>query len=481
MNYLELDAIKLAKEIKLNNVRIEDVINHLYSEIETKDKEINCLITLCEKDEVLKRASEIQEKIDNGLEVGIFAGVPVVIKDNISTKNIATTCGSKILETYIPPYSAYVVEQLEKQDAIIIGKANMDEFAMGSTTETSYFGATKNPHNKDYVPGGSSGGSAAAVAANLCSFSLGTDTGGSIRKPCSYCGVVGIKPTYGTVSRYGMIAYGSSLDQIGPMAKNVTDCAHILEVISGYDEKDSTSIKRDEYDFTSGLVNNVKDIKIGVPKDYFGDGVDEEIKKAVYQAIDVLKKQGAVVEEFDLGLSKYLVPTYYIIASAEASSNLSRFDGVRYGYRSNQYKDLDDMYKETRKEGFGKEVKKRIMLGTFVLSSGYYEDYYLKASKVRRLIKEHFTQAFEKYDVIIGPVAAGKVPKIGESMKDPLKMYLSDIYTVSANLAGIPAMSIPCGKDSNGLPIGLQIMANSLCEKKLINVAYTYEQNTLNK
>ena len=341
----------------------------------------------------------------------------------------------------------------------------MDEFAMGSTTETSYYGVTRNPHNPDHVPGGSSGGSAAAVALNECFFALGSDTGGSIRQPSAFCGITGMKPTYGTVSRYGLIAYGSSLDQIGPMTKNVTDCAAVLETIASYDKKDSTSMKREEYDFTSALVRDVKGLRIGLPKDYFGDGLDSEVKAAIFKAAETFKRMGAIVEEFDLGLVQYAIPAYYIIASAEASSNLERFDGVKYGYRTKEYGDLHSMYKKTRSEGFGSEVKRRIMLGSFVLSSGYYDAYYLKALKTKALIKQEFDKAFEKYDIILAPAAPTTAPLLGSSLQDPIKMYLSDIYTISANLAGIPGLSIPCGKDNKGLPIGMQLLGGCFQEK----------------
>ena len=366
---------------------------------------------------------------------------------------------------------------LEKAGAVILGKTNMDEFAMGSTTETSAYGVTRNPWDPEHVPGGSSGGSCAAVAAEECFFALGSDTGGSIRQPSSFCGVTGIKPTYGTVSRYGLIAYGSSLDQIGPIARDVTDCATILEVISSYDKKDSTSIPREDMDFTSALVDDVKGMRIGIPRDYLGEGLDEEVKDAILKAAKVLEDKGAIVEEFDLGLVKYAIPAYYVIASAEASSNLSRFDGVKYGLRAKEYEGLHEMYKKSRSEGFGEEVKRRIMLGSFVLSSGYYDAYYLKALRTKALIKKEFDKAFEKYDVILGPAAPSTAPKLGESLSDPLKMYLGDIYTISVNLAGLPGMTVPCGKDSAGLPIGLQLIGDCFQEKKIIRAGYAFEQS----
>lgn len=402
--------------------------------------------------------------------------MPVAIKDNMCTEGMLTTCSSKILENFIPTFSAEAVLNLEKAGAVMIGKTNMDEFAMGSTTETSAYGATKNPWNTDYVTGGSSGGSAAAVAAGECFFALGSDTGGSIRQPASFCGVVGLKPTYGTVSRYGLIAYGSSLDQIGPLTKNVADCAAVLEVLASHDTKDSTSVKRDDTDFTAVLVEDVRGMKIGLPRDYFGEGLDAEIRDAVLAAAKVLETKGAIVEEFDLRLVEYAIPTYYTIAAAEASSNLERFDGIKYGYRAASFEGLHNMYKKTRSEGFGAEVKRRIMLGSFVLSSGYYDAYYLKALKVKAMIKKAFDEAFAKYDLILGPVAPTTAPKLGESLSDPLKMYLGDIYTISVNLAGLSGISLPCGTDAKGLPIGLQLIADSFQEKKLIQAAYTYEK-----
>ena len=411
---------------------------------------------------------------------GPLAGVPVAIKDNMCTEGVLTTCSSRILGNFIPTFTAEAVKNLEKAGAVMIGKTNMDEFAMGSTTETSAYGVTRNPWNTEHVPGGSSGGSAAAVAAEECFFALGSDTGGSIRQPASFCGVVGMKPTYGTVSRYGLIAYGSSLDQIGPLTKDVTDCATVMEAIASHDTKDSTSIDRaaigKDTDFTSALIEDVKGMKIGIPRDYFGDGLDSEVKEAVLAAAKALEAKGAIVEEFDLSLVEYAIPTYYTIAAAEASSNLERFDGIKYGYRTSEYEGLHNMYKRTRSEGFGPEVKRRIMLGSFVLSSGYYDAYYLKALRVKAMIRKAFDDAFSKYDLILGPVAPTTAPKLGESLSDPLKMYLGDIYTISVNLAGLPGISVPCGVDSQGLPIGMQLLADSFEEKKLIQAAYTYEK-----
>lgn len=473
---MSLTAVELGKKIKSGEVRVVDAVNAAFDQIEAVEKDINSYVTVYKKEEVLEKAEHIQKLIDEGQLTGPLAGVPVAIKDNMCTRDKLTTCSSKILGNFYPTYSAEAVINLEKAGAVIIGKTNMDEFAMGSTTETSFYGPTKNPWNKGHVPGGSSGGSCAAVAAEECSYALGSDTGGSIRQPSSFCGVTGIKPTYGTVSRYGLIAYGSSLDQIGPVAKDVTDCATILETIASYDSKDSTSVKRDDYNFTEALVEDVKGLKIGIPKDYFGEGLEPEVKEAILKAVDVLKEKGAIVEEFDLSLVEYAIPAYYVIASAEASSNLSRFDGVKYGYRTEEYNGLHNMYKKTRSEGFGEEVKRRIMLGSFVLSSGYYDAYYLKALRTKALIKKAFDEAFAKYDVIIGPAAPTTAPKLGDSLSDPIKMYLGDIYTISVNLAGLPGISVPCGQDSNGLPIGMQIIGDCFKEKNIIRAAYTFEQ-----
>ena len=476
MNLMSLTAVELGKKIKSGEVKVVDAVNDAFAHIEKQDKTINSFVTVTNKEEALKKAEEVQKLIDEGKLTGPLAGVPVAIKDNMCTKGMLTTCSSKILGNFVPTYTATAVENLEKAGAVIIGKTNMDEFAMGSTTETSAFGATKNPWNTEHVPGGSSGGSCTAVASEECSYALGSDTGGSIRQPSSFCGVTGIKPTYGTVSRYGLIAYGSSLDQIGPVAKNVTDVATILETLASHDEKDSTSVKRDDYNFTEALVDDVKGLKIGIPKDYFGDGLDKEVKDSILNAVEVLKSKGTIVEEFDLSLVEYAIPAYYVIASAEASSNLERFDGVKYGYRTQEYEGLHNMYKKTRSEGFGEEVKRRIMLGSFVLSSGYYDAYYLKALRTKALIKKAFDEAFAKYDVIIAPAAPTTAPKIGSSLADPIKMYLGDIYTISVNLAGLPGITVPCGKDSNGLPIGMQIIGDCFKEKTIIRAAYAYEQ-----
>lgn len=472
---LSLSAVELGACIKAGRTTAVEAMEAVLSKIEETESSYHCYVTI-DREAALEKAAQVQEKIEAGELTGPLAGVPVAIKDNLCTEGLLTTCSSKILENFIPTFSSEAVLNLEKAGAVLIGKTNMDEFAMGSTTETSYFGVTRNPRNPEHVPGGSSGGSAAAVAAEECFFALGSDTGGSIRQPASYCGVVGMKPTYGTVSRYGLIAYGSSLDQIGPLAKTVEDCAVILETISSHDLKDSTSVKREDTDFSTALVKDVKGMRIGIPRDYFGEGLDPEVKAAVLGAADLLRENGALVEEFDLSLVEYAIPTYYTIAAAEASSNLERFDGVKYGYRAEDAEGLHQMYKRTRSQGFGPEVKRRIMLGSFVLSSGYYDAYYLKALRVKAMIKKAFDEAFAKYDCILGPVAPTTAPKLGESLSDPMKMYLGDIYTISVNLAGLPGISVPCGVDRNGLPIGLQLIGDCFREKTLLQTAYTYEQ-----
>ena len=474
MDIMSLTAVELGKKIKAKEISVKEATQAYLDQIEKVEADVHSYVTI-DKEGALKRAEEVQKLIDDGTIQSPLAGVPVAIKDNMCTKGTRTTCSSKILENFVPTFTSEAVLNLEKAGAVIIGKTNMDEFAMGSTTETSYYGVTRNPWNLGHVPGGSSGGSCAAVAAGECAYALGSDTGGSIRQPSSFCGVTGIKPTYGTVSRYGLIAYGSSLDQIGPIAKDVTDCAAILETIASHDVKDSTSVER-EYDFTSALVDDVKGMKIGIPRDYFGDGLSADVKEQILNAVKVLEEKGAVVEEFDLNLVKYAIPAYYIIADAEASSNLARFDGVKYGYRTEEYEGLHNMYKKTRSEGFGAEVKRRIMLGSFVLSSGYYDAYYLKALRTKALIKQAFDKAFAKYDMIVAPAAPTTAPELGKSLSDPMKMYLSDIYTISVNLAGLPGISIPVGKDSKGLPVGMQLIGDCFQEKKIIQAAYTFEQ-----
>lgn len=474
MSILDLTALELGKKIKAGEITSPQATEAVIKQIKAVEEQVHSYVTLDEEG-AMKRAKEVQAQIEAGTLTGPLAGVPAAIKDNMCTKGMRTTCSSKILENFVPTYTAEAVLNLEKAGAVILGKTNMDEFAMGSTTETSYYGVTRNPWNTEHVPGGSSGGSCAAVAANECFYALGSDTGGSIRQPSSFCGVTGIKPTYGTVSRYGLIAYGSSLDQIGPVAKDVSDCAAILEAISSHDLKDSTSMARTDCDFTSALKDDVKGMKIGIPSSYFGEGLDEEVKAAILKAADILKEKGAIVENFDLGLVDYAIPAYYVIASAEASSNLSRFDGVKYGYRTKEYEGLHNMYKKTRSEGFGPEVKRRIMLGSFVLSSGYYDAYYLKALRTKALIKKEFDKAFAKYDLILAPASPDTAPKLGASLSDPLKMYLGDIYTISVNLAGLPGMTVPCGMDSKGLPIGMQLIGDCFKEKNIIRAGYAFE------
>ncbi|MCD7764126.1 MAG: Asp-tRNA(Asn)/Glu-tRNA(Gln) amidotransferase subunit GatA [Lachnospiraceae bacterium] len=475
MQITELTALELGRKIKKKEISVREALDASYQKIETADGELNSFVTL-DQEAAYARAEKVQAGIADGSIAGPLAGVPTAIKDNICTEGLRTTCSSKILYNFVPTYQAEVIRNMEKAGAVILGKTNMDEFAMGSTTETSAFGPTKNPWNTNHVPGGSSGGSCVAVAAGEAPYALGSDTGGSIRQPSSFCGVVGMKPTYGTVSRYGLIAYGSSLDQIGPIAKDVSDCAAILEMIASHDKKDSTSVARSDYDFTSALVDDVKGLRVGIPSDYLGEGLDDEVRQAVLDAADVLRQKGAVVEEFDLSLVEYAIPAYYVIASAEASSNLARFDGVKYGYRSEQYEGLHSMYKKSRSEGFGEEVKRRIMLGSFVLSSGYYDAYYLKALRTKALIKQSFDRAFEKYDVILAPASPTTAPELGKSLSDPLKMYLGDIYTISVNLAGLPGISVPCCLDSKGLPIGVQMIGDCFKEKSILRAAYAYEQ-----
>ncbi|MDD7148972.1 MAG: Asp-tRNA(Asn)/Glu-tRNA(Gln) amidotransferase subunit GatA [Lachnospiraceae bacterium] len=475
MDLKQMTAVELSAAIKDKKVTVREAVEVSLDAIAKKEESLNCYVTV-DREGALQRADEVQKKIDDGTLTGPLAGVPVAVKDNMCTKGMLTTCSSKILGNFVPTFTADAVLRLEEAGAVILGKTNMDEFAMGSTTETSAYGVTRNPWNEEHVPGGSSGGSAAAVAAGECFFALGSDTGGSIRQPASFCGVVGMKPTYGTVSRYGLIAYGSSLDQIGPLCKDVTDCATILEVIAGHDPKDSTSIKREDADFTSALQEDVTGMKIGIPRDYFGEGLDPEVKASVLAAAELLKAKGAMVEEFDLSLVDYAIPAYYTIAAAEASSNLERFDGIKYGYRAEDCEELHQMYKKTRSQGFGAEVKRRIMLGSFVLSSGYYDAYYLKALRVKALIKKAFDDAFSKYDVILGPAAPTTAPELGKSLQDPIRMYLGDIYTISVNLAGLPGITVPCGMDSKGLPIGVQLIGDCFREKKLLRMAYTYEK-----
>jgi len=470
----ELTLCELKKLYEKKEVKPSEVVSSLLEKINSEDKKLHSYLFVNEK--AIEEAKIVDEKIAKGEKLKELEGVPVAIKDNICTKNIPTTCASKILENFVPPYDATVIKKLKEEGAIIIGKTNMDEFAFGSSTENSAFGPTKNPLDKTRVPGGSSGGSASATGANLCFASLGSDTGGSIRQPASFCGVVGMKPTYGRVSRYGLIAFASSLDQIGPITKDVSDCALLLKIISGKDVMDSTSIDTPVADYPSFLKDDVEDIKVGIPEEYFVKGIDNEIKEKIENLFKELEEMGVKLEKISLPHTEYGIAVYYIIATAEASSNLARFDGVKYGYRSTNYTDLVDMYKRTRGEGFGEEVKRRIILGTYVLSAGYYDAYYLKGQKVRTLIKKDFENAFEKVDLILTPTTPELPFKLGEKKDDPLKMYLSDIFTVNVNLSGLPGMSIPAGFSSNGLPIGLQIIGPYFKEEKIIQFSYTIEK-----
>ena len=472
----EMTAEEIGKAYREKTLTVPEVVKAFLDNIEKEDEKIKAYITVC-KEEALKKADEVQAMFDAEKEMGALAGIPIAIKDNICTKGVRTTCASKMLENFIPPYDASVMKKIEATNAIILGKTNMDEFAMGGSTENSAFFITKNPVNLDKVPGGSSGGSAAAVAGKMAPISLGSDTGGSIREPASFCGIVGMKPTYGLVSRYGLVAFASSLDQIGPFSKTVRDNAVLLTAIAGHDEMDSTSANVENKDYEKALVNDVKGLKIGVPKEYFGEGINEEVRASLEKAIEKYKELGAEVEECSLPVTEYALPTYYIIACAEASSNLGRYDGIRYGYRTKNFESLKDIYKNSRTEGFGDEVKRRIILGTYVLSSGYYDAYYKKAQKVRTLVKKGFEEAFEKYDVLLTPTVPSVAFDIGSKSKNPLEMYMTDILTVSINIAGVPAISIPCGKDSSGMPIGMQLIAKHFNEETLYRAAYTFEQN----
>lgn len=474
MEIREMTALTLGHAIKSREVGVREAVKASLDRIGKMDGTLHAFLETDEK-KIYDRVKEVENGIRSGRYTGPLAGVPAAVKDNICTKGRKTTCASRILENFVPPYDAEAVRRMENAGMIVIGKTNMDEFAMGSTSETSAYGITRNPWDTEKVPGGSSGGSCAAVAAGECFAALGSDTGGSIRQPSSYCGVTGIKPTYGTVSRFGLVAYASSLDQIGPIGKNAADCAALLETITSHDEKDSTSMERTDTDFTSAIGKDIRGMKIGIPKEYLSDGLDDDVRAAIEQCAAYLKECGADVEYFDLGLMEYTIPAYYVIAAAEASSNLERFDGVKYGYRAKEYEGLHDMYKRSRSEGFGPEVKRRIMLGSFVLSSGYYDAYYLKALKVRALIKKAFDDAFAKYDIILGPAAPTAAPKIGTSLSDPMTMYLSDIYTVAVNLAGLPGLTVPCSMNEKGLPIGVQLLGDCFREKTLFAAASAIE------
>ncbi len=475
MDLSKLSALEAGKLIKNREIGVAEITKAALENIEKTDKNYNAFITVC-ADEAMKRAEAVQKGIDDGTYTSPLAGVPMAVKDNMCTKGILTTAASKILTGFKPFYNSTAVQKLEDAGAVLLGELNMDEFAMGSTTETSFYGPTVNPWGENRVPGGSSGGSAVAVATDEAYYTLGSDTGGSIRQPASFCGVTGIKPTYGTVSRYGLLAYASSLDQIGPVGKNVEDVAEVLSIISGHDKKDSTSVNQEPLKFN--LQNNVKGKKIGIPAEYFSKGLEKDVKDRVLEAAKKLESMGAIVEEFNMPEIDYAIPAYYIIACAEASSNLSRYDGVKYGFRTPEFEDLTDLYNKTRSDGFGMEVKRRIMIGAFVLSSGYYDAYYKKALKVKAVIKNAFDRAFEKYDAILSPAAPTTALKMGENLSDPLKMYLGDIYTVSVNLAGLPSIVIPCGFDKEGLPVGLQITGKAFSENNIMNIAYSFQQET---
>ncbi len=466
-----LTVHELKSKLDKKEITPKEIVKSYINRINEKEKDVGAFVTLNLEDAEKEAIACDEEK-----EKKEYSGIPIGIKDNLCTKGVKTTCSSKMLENFVSPYDATVVKKLKENGIISLGKLNMDEFAMGSSTENSRIHVTRNPWNLNKVPGGSSGGSAAAVAADLVPWALGSDTGGSIRQPASLCGVVGLKPTYGLVSRYGLVAFASSLDQVGPITKDVTDSAILLNIIAGHDEKDSTSYNREKEDYTKNLNKSIKGIKIGVPKEFFGEGINKEVKEKLEEAIETYKKLGAIVEETSLDVAKMSLAAYYIIACAEASSNLGRFDGIRYGYRAKEYNSLKELYVNSRTEGFGEEVKRRIILGTYVLSSGYYDAYYKKAQKVRTVIKEKFNTAFNKYDVLLTPVSPTTAFNIGEKCNNPLEMYLADICTVSINIAGVPAISIPCGVDKKDMPIGMQLIGNRFEEGKILNAAYAFEQ-----
>ncbi len=475
MNITELTVHELQEKLKNKELTISEITKAYVDRINEKEKDVQAFVTTL-TEEATKQSEEIEEKINSGEIKGEFAGIPIGIKDNMCTKGVKTTCSSKMLENFIAPYDATAVKKINEENIINLGKLNMDEFAMGGSTEHSYFHKTYNPWNLNKVPGGSSGGSAAAVAANMVPWALGSDTGGSIRQPASFCGVVGLKPTYGLVSRYGLVAFASSLDQIGPITKDVRDSAMLLNIITGHDEMDTTSANIEKKDYTKALKKDVKGMKIGVPKEFYGEGVQPEVEEKIKAALEEYKKLGAEIVEISLDVAEYSLATYYIIACAEASSNLGRFDGVRYTHRAKDYNGLWDLYKKSRSEAFGDEVKRRIILGTYVLSSGYYDAYYKKAQQVRTLVMNKFNEAFGKCDVIITPTSPTTAFDIGGKLNDPLSMYKADICTVSVNITGLPGISVPCGVDNDGMPIGMQIIGNRFEEEKILNAAYAYEQ-----
>lgn len=471
MEIYELTVHELLEKLDKNEITKEEILASYQNRINEKENDVQAFITITDTE-----AKEQFEKAKNNPSK--LAGIPIAIKDNICTKGVKTTCASKMLENFVSPYNATVTEKLNEAGIISLGKLNMDEFAMGGSTEHSYVKKTKNPWNLNKVPGGSSGGSAAAVAAGMVPWALGSDTGGSIRQPASFCGIVGLKPTYGLVSRYGLVAFASSLDQIGTLTKDVKDSALLLNVIAGHDEKDTTSVNKPKEDYLQALTNNVKGLKIGVPIEYFGEGINNEVKDSINQVIEKYRELGATVENCSLNVAEYALATYYIIACAEASSNLGRFDGIRYGYRTQNYQNLKDIYRNSRSEGFGAEVKRRIILGTYVLSSGYYDAYYKKAQQVRTLVKKEFAKNFAKYDVILTPTSSNVAFDLGSKINDPLEMYLADLCTVPVNIAGLPGISVPCGLNSEGMPIGFQLIGKPFDEATILNAAYTYEQNT---
>lgn len=476
MDITELTVHELQDKLAAKEITVSEIAKAYADRIKEKESDIDAFVTV-QADEAVEKAKEIEAKINNGELKSSLAGIPIGIKDNMCTKGVLTTCGSKMLENFVAPYDATIIEKLNAEGMISLGKLNMDEFAMGSSTENSAIKTTKNPWNLNTVPGGSSGGSAAAVAANMVPWALGSDTGGSIRQPSSFCGVVGLKPTYGLVSRYGLVAYASSLDQIGPITKDVRDCATLLNILAGHDDRDTTSINRPKVDYTEALKNDVKGLRIAVPKEFFGEGINEEVKAKLEEAIAKYKELGAIVDEVSLDVAEHALATYYIIACAEASSNLGRFDGIRYGHRAKDGERLRDIYFNSRSEGFGPEVKRRIILGTYVLSSGYYDAYYKKAQKVRTLINNQFNEVFKNHDVILTPTSPTTAFEFN-SKSSPLEMYLADICTVSVNVAGLPGISIPCGVDSKGMPVGMQLIGNKFQEETILNAAYTFEQAT---
>ena len=477
MDICKLTVHELVELLDKGELTSEEITRAYLDRIKEVDPKVKAYVSVLEE-EAIAKAKKVDEDRKAGKTVSKYAGIPIGIKDNMCITGTKTTCASKMLENFVAPYDATVIEKLNEEDAVYLGKLNMDEFAMGSSTENSAFEKTVNPWDLERVPGGSSGGSAAAIAADIAPWTLGSDTGGSIRQPASLCGVVGLKPTYGLVSRYGLVAFASSLDQIGPITKDVTDSAMLLNIIAGHDEKDSTTMDFEKKDYTKSLVNDVKGLRIGIPKEYIGEGVNEEVKQAILEVAKKYEEMGATVEECSFEVGQYATSVYYVLADAEASSNLGRFDGIRYGYRTEKFSDLKDIYKNSRSEGFGPEVKRRIMIGTYVLSSGYYDAYYKKAQKVRSVITKAYNDLFEKYDVLLTPTSPITAFKIGEKSNNPLEMYLADICTVPVNIAGLPGINVPCKLDSKGLPIGFQLIAKAFNEETLFRAAYTYEQNT---